>query len=115
MDIGQPTSLGGAAVPGKPEEAGEGAEGGAGSAFYVVVLPDGRVTCEQLQPGQAPSGNARPMELGAALEQIVEAAEGAGGNEEQAAFRAGFDDTRGRTPRDQPPGMRNGGVARAMR
>lgn len=111
MEIGQPTGMGSSALPADQDDA---STGGA-PAFYVVMLPDGMVTIEQLQPGQAPTGNARPVELGDALEQLVEASEAAGSGAEQSAFESGFAGGGARKARDMPPGMRNGGLARAVR
>lgn len=88
MDIGHPTGMGGAAVP--ADQAEPPMHDQEGRAFYIVILPDGRATLEQLAPGQAPSGDAQPMEVGDALEQLVQAAEALDRGEEASAFEAGF-------------------------
>lgn len=96
MDMGEQQ----AGPPGGPQSP-------AGGVMVCLTIADGRVTVEQVQPGQSPTGQGQDMDIGAALKAVLDIYEGQedGGDQFAAGLREG-------SPKQEPKptmtGMRLG-------
>lgn len=92
MDMGEPK-----AAPDAP----------GGAVMVCLTIADGRVTLEQVQPGQQPTGQGQDMDIGAALKAVLDIYEGQedGGDQFAAGLREGVP---GKEPKPTATGMRIG-------
>lgn len=79
------------------------AEPQGGAIMVCLTIANGRVTVEQVQPGQSPTGQGQDMDIGAALKAVLDIYEGQedGGDEFMAGLREG-------APQGEPKPTTNG-------